>query len=94
VNKYVDPPKPEQIEIHKIDPATEARQVARTAERRRRRDGGTVSALLDRLEREAGDPAINLMPVTIELVKARATMGEIVARLKKVFGTYVESAIF
>src|SRR6266851_3037163 len=50
VNKYVDPPKPEQIEIHKIDPATEARQVARTAERRRRRDGATVSALLDRLE--------------------------------------------
>jgi methylmalonyl-CoA mutase N-terminal domain/subunit len=94
VNKYVDPPKTEEIETHKIDPATEARQIARTVELRRRRDGATVSALLDRLEREAGDPAANLMPVTIELVKARATMGEIVARLKKVFGTYVETAIF
>ena len=34
------------------------------------------------------------MPVTIELAKARATMGEIVARLKDVFGTYSETPYF
>jgi len=34
------------------------------------------------------------MPTTIELVKARATMGEIVARLKQAFGTYVETPVF
>ena len=34
------------------------------------------------------------MPVTIDLVKAGATMGEIVARLKNVFGTYVETPVF
>jgi len=34
------------------------------------------------------------MPATIELVKERATTGEIVARLKQVFGTYVETPIF
>jgi methylmalonyl-CoA mutase N-terminal domain/subunit len=94
VNRYVDPPKKEEIEIHKIDPATEERQIARTREVRRRRNGARVAALLDRLDTEARDPAINLMPVTIELVKARATMGEIVARLKQVFGTYVETPVF
>ncbi len=34
------------------------------------------------------------MPVTIELVKARASMGEIVKRLRQVFGAYVETVVF
>jgi methylmalonyl-CoA mutase N-terminal domain/subunit len=33
------------------------------------------------------------MPVTIELVKARATMGEITGRLREVFGAYVERPV-
>ena len=53
-----------------------------------------VAALLDRLAAEARDPAVNLMPDTIELVKARATLGEIVARLREVFGRYVEPPVF
>ena len=93
-NRYVDPPKKEEIEIHKIDPATEQRQIARTKEVRRRRNQAKVAALLDRLDTEARNPAINLMPVTIELVKARATLGEIVARLKTTFGTYEETPVF
>src|SRR5262252_6055275 len=94
MNRYVDPPKKEELEIHKIDPATEERQIARMKEVRRRRNQAKVAALLDRLDSEARDPSINLMPVTIELVKARATLGEIVARLKKTFGTYVETPVF
>jgi methylmalonyl-CoA mutase N-terminal domain/subunit len=94
VNRYVDPPKKEDIEIHKIDPASADRQIARTKEVRRRRDQGRVERLMERLDREARDPAVNLMPVTIELVEARATMGEIVARLKRIFGTYQETPIF
>lgn len=90
----MDSVKKEEIEIHKIDPATEQRQIARTREVRRARDGRKVAALLDRLESEARDPAANLMPATIELVKARATMGEIVTRLKQVFGTYTETPVF
>jgi methylmalonyl-CoA mutase N-terminal domain/subunit len=61
---------------------------------RRTRDNAKVEQLLAKLEREARDPAENLMPTTIELAKARATMGEIVARLKSVFGTYVETPVF
>ncbi|MFL5247689.1 MAG: methylmalonyl-CoA mutase family protein, partial [Myxococcales bacterium] len=95
VNKYVDEGAPkESIEIHKIDPNVEARQIARTKDVRRTRDNAKVVELLGKLEREARDPAQNLMPTTIELAKARATMGEIVARLKSVFGTYVETPVF
>jgi methylmalonyl-CoA mutase N-terminal domain/subunit len=95
VNKYVDQGAPkESIEIHKIDPNVEARQIGRTKEVRRTRDDAKVEELLGKLEREARDPAQNLLPTTIELAKARATMGEIVARLKTVFGTYVETPVF
>jgi methylmalonyl-CoA mutase N-terminal domain/subunit len=94
VNRHAEPPEPPGIEIHRIGADVEARQVARLAEARRRRDGRRVAALLDRLERDARDGAANLMPVTIDLVKAGASMGEIVARLRAVWGSYVETPVF
>ena len=94
VNRFVEPAAPVPVPIHKVDAAVEARQIARLRETRARRDGAKVQALLDRLETEAKDPASNLMPVTIEAVTARATMGEIVARLRGVFGAYVERPVF
>jgi methylmalonyl-CoA mutase N-terminal domain/subunit len=94
VNQFVEPSEPAPIEIHRVDPAVEARQIARLRGVRARRDAARVAALLDRLAQEARDPAVNLMPVTIELVKARATLGEIVARLRQVLGTYVEHPVF
>jgi 2-hydroxyisobutanoyl-CoA mutase large subunit len=94
VNKFVEPPDPGAVEIHRVDPAVEARQVARLRAARATRDPARVAALLDRLAREAADPAVNLMPVTIELVRARASMGEIVSRLRQVWGQYVETPVF
>ncbi len=94
VNRHVEPAAPVPVPIHRIDPAVEARQLARLRETRRRRDGAKVQALLDRLEAEARSPDANLMPVTIEAVTARATMGEIVARLRALFGTYTERPVF
>jgi methylmalonyl-CoA mutase cobalamin-binding domain/chain len=94
VNRFVEPAAPVPVPIHKVDAAVEARQVARLQEVRHRRDGARVAALLDRLEAEARNPDANLMPVTIEAVNARATLGEIVARLRSVFGAYVEKPIF
>jgi methylmalonyl-CoA mutase N-terminal domain/subunit len=94
VNTHVEPHEPPPIPIHRIDPAVEARQVAAVRAARARRDGARVTLLLDRLAEEARDPAVNLMPTTIELVKARATLGEIVARLRDAFGRYVERPIF
>jgi methylmalonyl-CoA mutase N-terminal domain/subunit len=94
VNVHVEPAAPPPIPIHKVDPAVEARQVAAVRAVRARRDGARVAALLERLAEEARDPGVNLMPTTIELVKARATLGEIVARLRNVFGHYVEKPAF
>ena len=94
VNAYAEPSEPPPIPIHKVDPAVEARQVERVRAVRARRDNRRVAALLDRLETQARQPAVNLMPVTLDLVKARATMGEITARLRGVFGSYVEKPVF
>jgi methylmalonyl-CoA mutase N-terminal domain/subunit len=94
VNRFVEPAEPASIPIHRVDPAVEARQVARLAEVKRRRDPARVARLLDRLEQDARDPATNLLPATIELVEARATLGEIATRLRQVFGTYVERPVF
>jgi methylmalonyl-CoA mutase N-terminal domain/subunit len=94
VNTLAEPSAPPPIPIHKVDPAVEARQVGRLADVRRRRDQGRVDRLLERLEHEAREPATNLMPVTIELVKARASLGEIAARLRQVWGSYVERPVF
>ena len=94
VNKYVDPPEPANIEIHRIDPTSEARQIERLRKTRILRNNDQVERLLERLAVEAQDPSQNLLPVTIELVKARASMGEIVQRLRAVYGTYVETPVF
>jgi len=94
VNRFIEPAAPVPVPIHKVEAAVETRQIARLHDVRRRRDGARVQALLDRLATEAGNPAANLMPLTIEAVKARATLGEIVARLRAVFGTYVEKPVF
>jgi methylmalonyl-CoA mutase N-terminal domain/subunit len=42
----------------------------------------------------AADPQQNIMPVTIELVRAGASMGDIVERLKTLWGTYREVPVF
>jgi methylmalonyl-CoA mutase cobalamin-binding domain/chain len=94
VNRFIEPAAPVPVPIHKVDAAVETRQVARLQEVRRRRDGARAQALLDQLAVEARNSDANLMPITIEAVKARATLGEIVARLRVVFGAYVETPVF
>lgn len=94
VNIMVEPSEPPPLPIHKVDPAVETRQINRLKDVRRRRDPALVARLLDRLEREAREPATNLMPVTIELVRARASLGEIAARLRQVWGSYIERPVF
>jgi methylmalonyl-CoA mutase cobalamin-binding domain/chain len=94
VNKFVEPAAPVPIEIHQVEPEVEAHQIKRLQATRARRDQRKVNNLLNRLAEEAADPSINLMPVTIELVTARASMGEIVNCLRAVFGSYVEVPVF
>jgi methylmalonyl-CoA mutase N-terminal domain/subunit len=94
VNMYAEPSAAPPLPIHKVDPVVEARQIERLRAVRARRDNARVASLLDRLAGEARDSSVNLMATTIELVKARATLGEIVARLRQVFGAYIERPVF
>jgi len=95
VNRYVEPPQDEQpIEVHRLDPETESRQVEHLRRVRASRDGERVDELLVRLRAAARDESANLMPATIAAVEARATMGEVVGALEDVFGRYRENAAF
>jgi methylmalonyl-CoA mutase cobalamin-binding domain/chain len=94
LNKFVENNASPAIDIHRIDPNTERRQISILKKTKEQRDGKRVAELLAELEQEAGHASINLLPTTIELVKARASMGEIVNCLRNVFGSYVEVPVF
>jgi methylmalonyl-CoA mutase N-terminal domain/subunit len=94
VNAYVEPDEKVDLETHPYDPSTERRQIERLHRVRRERDQGKLNALLEKLVAQARDPSQNLLPVTIELVRAGASMGDLVERLKTVWGTYRETPVF
>jgi len=93
VNRYVEEEETAGIETHPYDPETEHRQLENLRRVRRERDNEEVGRLLAELERVARNEDENIMPVTIELVKAKASMGEIVETLKGVWGTYRETPV-
>ncbi len=90
VNKYVDADEAPNFEIHTPDPQTHARQLERLQRVKAQRDEARVQALLAQLKQVAGDEHANVMPVTLELVRAYATIGEMVDALKAVWGIYRE----
>ncbi len=94
VNRFVEEEAAARIETHPHDPTAERRQIERLRRVRRERDGAKVASLLEELARVAKDESANLVPITIELVRAHASMGEIMERLKKVWGTYRENPVF
>jgi methylmalonyl-CoA mutase N-terminal domain/subunit len=70
-----------------IDAAGEVSQLAELAEVRAHRDPLAVETTLARLRADAVD-GTNIIPSTIDAVKAYATVGEITAALTEVFGHY------
>lgn len=94
VNKYVDEEADQEIEVHKIDPESERRQITRLKEVKEARDADRTAAALAELRTVAAEPDANLMPATIAAVKAHVSMGEIVEALREVFGAYQESPSF
>lgn len=83
----------EPIEILRIARAVEEGQRERVRQVRQTRDPQAVEEALAALESGARRDA-NLMPLLVEAARRRATEGEIVERLKTVFGTYREPASF
>ena len=50
--------------------------------------------MLEQLITVASNEKENIMPITIDLVAAGATMGDIVEKLKTLWGTYRENPVF
>ena len=94
VNKYVEEDEKVDIETHPYDPTTADRQIARLQNVRATRDNQKLNTLLEQLVEVAKDEAQNIMPITIELVEAGATMGDIVEKLRTLWGTYRENPVF
>jgi len=90
VNKY-EKDEEDELEILRIGAEIEHSQVLRLKDLRSARDGGAVEDALDSLEQGARGDA-NLMPLLVDACRVRATQGEIIDRLKRVFGTYREQA--
>jgi methylmalonyl-CoA mutase N-terminal domain/subunit len=76
--------------VFKMNPAIEKQQVERVRELRGARDPRTHGARLDALE-NAARSSDNLMPHILASCEAKATVGEISDRLRKVFGEYKEN---
>ncbi len=94
VNRLVDDTPDPKIETHPYDHTTAERQVARTQRVRRERDSELFKTLIAKLLEVAKDDSQNIMPITIDLVRNGATMGDIIEALRTVWGTYRETPVF
>jgi methylmalonyl-CoA mutase N-terminal domain/subunit len=86
VNRYQEH-EPEPIELHRLDPEAERRQLERTARVRGERDAAEAEAALAQV-RETARGAENLLPSLREALRARCTIGEICNVLREEFGMY------
>jgi methylmalonyl-CoA mutase N-terminal domain/subunit len=86
VNRFAEE-EPEQIELHRLDPEIERRQLERTARVRADRNAPAAEAALAEVRRVAGGDD-NLLPPMREALRARCTIGEICGVLREEWGLY------
>lgn len=77
-------------EVFRLDPQISARVLAKHAGLKRTRDAARVARTLAALEAAAAADAENLMPLLVECCHAYATVGEMVACLKRCWGEFQE----
>ena len=88
VNKYKQAVE-EQLNVRIVDnKAVRESQLHRLAEIRAARNQGEVDAALSALTRAAEDGSGNLLSLSVNAARVRATLGEISTALEKVFGRY------
>ncbi len=90
VTKYVDTSEELRIPLLEISQQQERRHLDRLAGVRARRDAGAHASAMRRLEDEARQGDVNLMPALMEAVGAYATIGEMCGVLRGVYGEYKE----
>jgi methylmalonyl-CoA mutase N-terminal domain/subunit len=92
VNAYTEGGEGE-IEILRIDPALERKQIDRVQGVRARRDAANVEAALAAIREQAATET-NLMPALLDAARVHASEGEIVEALQEVWGNYTETPMF
>jgi methylmalonyl-CoA mutase N-terminal domain/subunit len=91
VNRFTREEEP-AIPIQRIDEALERKQVERVRALRLRRDQARWQSAIDCVKERARSGE-NLMPAILEAVESYATVGEIAAAMREVFGEYQESVV-
>jgi methylmalonyl-CoA mutase N-terminal domain/subunit len=93
VNRYeLEDEQP--LEILRIDPALERKQIERVQALRARRDSAAVERELSRLKEAASRDDGNLMPVIVDAARAYVTMGEMCDAWREVWGVWRETPVF
>jgi methylmalonyl-CoA mutase, N-terminal domain len=93
VNRYtVDDEQP--LDILRIDPALEQKQIERVQAVRARRDSAAAEAALAKLKEDAAVEGRNLMEPMMDASRAYVTMGEMCDALRDVWGTWRETPVF
>jgi methylmalonyl-CoA mutase, N-terminal domain len=90
VNGFTEGNEDDQIPLLQITHEDETRQLKRLDQVRQSRSQAAVDTALRRIEAEAGDPEVNVMPALIDAVGVYATLGEVMASLGTVFGRHIE----
>ena len=91
INEFAGPDV-QPIQILRIDPQVERRQIERLQHVRKERDSRQARRALDALQR-AGERGENTMDRVVDCVRAAATVGEICDVFRTVYGEYREPAI-
>jgi methylmalonyl-CoA mutase N-terminal domain/subunit len=82
-----------ELDILRIDPALERKQIDRLQGVRARREGAVVEESLGALKQAAAGDS-NLMEPLLDCARAHVSEGEIVQALQEVFGSYTETPVF
>jgi methylmalonyl-CoA mutase, N-terminal domain len=82
------------IEILRIDPALERKQIERVQAVRVSRDSAAAEAALARLKEDAAHDDRNLMEPIMAASRSYVTMGEMCDALREVWGTWRETPVF
>jgi methylmalonyl-CoA mutase N-terminal domain/subunit len=93
VNRYQQQDE-QPIELLRIDPALEQKQVERVRAVRERRDSAAAEAAIARLKEDAAHADRNLMEPIMTASRAYVTMGEMCDALREVWGTWRETPVF
>jgi methylmalonyl-CoA mutase N-terminal domain/subunit len=92
VNKFVTDTI-DDVDILKVDPEAEKRQVERLSKHKESRDNEAVQARLADLT-EVAEGTGNLLPPMKEALRAGASIGEVCGALRDVYGEYQGGAFF